>query len=99
MIYFEIFEGMKAYKDKNGKTRLFRPDKNHERLTKSAQRLALPVQILRWSFLTFQTMDYNGFLSTLKSLIKVDEEWIPSKKGFSLYIRYNFLRSMNSNIL
>src|SRR4051812_15703894 len=39
---FECFEGMKAYKDKNGKIRLFRPDKNMERFNKSAARIALP---------------------------------------------------------
>jgi len=40
---FECFEGMKAYKDKNGKTRLFRPDMNMKRFNKSAARIALPV--------------------------------------------------------
>jgi branched-chain amino acid aminotransferase len=35
---------MKAYKDKKGVARLFRPDKNMERMTKSAARLAFPVR-------------------------------------------------------
>lgn len=38
------FEGMKAYKGKDGKARLFRPDKNMERMNRSASRLALPVR-------------------------------------------------------
>ncbi|RAL59191.1 hypothetical protein DID88_006646 [Monilinia fructigena] len=39
---FECFEGMKAYKDKNGNVRLFRPTKNMERMNKSSSRIALP---------------------------------------------------------
>ena len=42
---FECFEGMKAYKDKDGKTRLFRPDMNMKRFNRSANRIALPVRI------------------------------------------------------
>jgi branched-chain amino acid aminotransferase len=39
----ECFEGMKAYKDKHGQIRLFRPDMNMKRFHKSTRRLALPV--------------------------------------------------------
>lgn len=38
-----LFEGMKAYKGIDGCTRLFRPDKNMERMNNSAERLAFPV--------------------------------------------------------
>lgn len=34
---------MKAYKDKNGHVRLFRPEMNMERLNKSSSRLGMPV--------------------------------------------------------
>ncbi|CAG8711361.1 31612_t:CDS:2 [Gigaspora margarita] len=44
---FECFEGLKAYKDKEGKLRLFRPDMNMKRFSKSAARLTLPVKE-RW---------------------------------------------------
>ena len=37
-----IFEGMKAYKDKNDEVWLFRPDQNFERINKSAVRMAIP---------------------------------------------------------
>jgi|SRR6185312_1006773 len=40
---FECFEGLKAYKDKSGRTRLFRPDMNMKRFNNSAKRIALPV--------------------------------------------------------
>jgi len=39
----KLFEGMKAYKDKDKKIRLFRPDKNMQRMKASAKRIALPV--------------------------------------------------------
>ena len=38
----ECFEGMKAYRDKDGNARLFRPDMNMKRLANSARRLYLP---------------------------------------------------------
>jgi branched-chain amino acid aminotransferase len=39
----EVFEGMKAYKGVDGKVRLFRPDLNINRLSRSTARSALPV--------------------------------------------------------
>lgn len=43
-----LFEGLKAYRDaESGKVRLFRPDKNMERMNSSAARLAFPVSNLR----------------------------------------------------
>lgn len=38
-----LFEGMKAYRDENGKVTLFRPDMNMKRMLTSAKRIALPV--------------------------------------------------------
>ena len=35
---------MKAYKDKNGNIRLFRPMLNMDRMSRSASRLSLPVR-------------------------------------------------------
>jgi branched-chain amino acid aminotransferase len=71
----ECFEGMKAYVDKQNKVRLFRPDKNMERLNRSTTRLALP------------TVNGNQLLECLKKLLKVDKSWIPNERGYSLYIR------------
>lgn len=70
-----IFEGMKAYKDKNNEVFLFRPEKNFERFNKSAERLAMP-QIPK-----------EIFLDGLYALIDLDRDWIPTKPGISLYIR------------
>lgn len=37
-----VFEGFKAFCAKNGTTHIFRPDKHHERLNRSCQRLCIP---------------------------------------------------------
>ena len=69
------FEGMKAYKDKDGQVFLFRPEKNFERINKSAKRLAMP------------EVTEEMFLDGLKALVDIDRDWIPSGEGMSLYIR------------
>ena len=70
-----IFEGMKAYKDAEGNTLLFRPLENCKRLNKSAERLVIP------------QIPEEFFMQGLKELLKVDEAWIPTNEGSSLYIR------------
>ena len=45
-----IFEGMKAYRDENGKITMFRPDLNMKRMNNSASRLALPVRFVHWLY-------------------------------------------------
>ncbi|KAJ5683227.1 Branched-chain-amino-acid aminotransferase [Penicillium macrosclerotiorum] len=72
---FECFEGMKAYKDKNGGTRLFRPNKNMERLNKSSARIALP------------TFDGEALTKLIGEFVKVDNRFIPDARGYSLYLR------------
>ena len=70
-----IFEGMKAYKDENGDVFLFRPLDNFKRLNISAKRLAIP------------ELPEAYFMEGLKALLEVDQDWIPTTKGSSLYIR------------
>ena len=70
-----IFEGMKAYKDDDGKIFMFRPDQNFARLNKSATRLAMP------------EFPENYFINGLETLIKLEAEWIKPGKGNSLYLR------------
>ena len=69
------FEGMKAYKDKDGEVYLFRPEKNFERINKSAKRLAMP------------EITEEMFIGGLKALVDMDRNWIPYGEGKSLYIR------------
>ncbi|WP_282113446.1 branched-chain amino acid aminotransferase [Maribacter stanieri] len=70
-----IFEGMKAYKDKNNDVFLFRPLDNHKRFNISAERMCIP-QIPE---------DY--FMEGLNALVNLDKDFIPTKDGSSLYIR------------
>ncbi|KAI4610136.1 branched-chain-amino-acid transaminase bat2 [Alternaria metachromatica] len=72
---FECFEGMKAYKDKNGNIRLFRPDKNMARLNKSSARIALP------------TFDPDALIELIGKFVKEDERFVPDARGYSLYLR------------
>lgn len=70
----EVFEGMKAYRTKDG-IQLFRPDENFKRLNVSNDRLCIP--------LIDEKVAYEG----LKKLIEVDQDWVPHSEGTSLYIR------------
>lgn len=69
------FEGMKAYKDKDGQVFLFRPDKNFARINKSATRLAMP------------EVTEEMFLEGIRTLVDLDREWVPHGAGCSLYLR------------
>lgn len=71
----EVFEGIKAYRHDDGSIHTFRPRQNGLRLQRSARRLALP------------ELPVDYFLQTLKALIAVDAEWVPSGAGQSLYLR------------
>ncbi|MEQ8523009.1 MAG: hypothetical protein RIC15_12750 [Vicingaceae bacterium] len=70
-----IFEGMKAYKGKDGKVRLFRPEQNARRFNISAKRMCMP------------EIPEEIFLAGLRELIKLDSAWVPDADGHSLYIR------------
>jgi len=71
----QAFEGMKAYIDSNDRIRLFRPEKNMQRLNSSCEALFFP------------TFDGDEFLQCMFELIKIDRAWIPNKPGYSLYLR------------
>lgn len=72
---FELFEGLKAYRDSNDQIRMFRPDKNMVRMNKSADRIVLP------------TFDSEELIKAIGELIKIDKHLVPKDKGYSLYIR------------
>lgn len=71
----EIFEGMKAYRGKNGAIYLFRPRENSRRFNMSAERLCMPA------------VDENVFMEALTKLIIMEKDWVPRGEGTSLYIR------------
>ena len=71
----EIFEGQKAFKQDNGRTVLFRPEKNIDRFNHSADRMCMPI------------LDDNIFLEAEKTLVRLEKDWIPTAPESSLYIR------------
>jgi len=70
-----FFEGMKAYKNEANEILMFRPIENAKRFNISADRMCMP------------EVPEELFMSALKELLNVDREWVPSKSGYSLYIR------------
>lgn len=70
-----IFEGMKAYKGEDGQVYLFRPRDNFERMNSSAVRMCMP------------RLPIDKVLKSLKALLYLEREWIPTAEGATLYIR------------
>lgn len=70
-----IFEGLKAYRQPDGKISVFRADKNFERFNKSAARMSMP------------TIPEEIFMQGLATLINIDEKWVPAQDDYALYIR------------
>ncbi|MDR3255445.1 MAG: branched-chain amino acid aminotransferase [Synergistaceae bacterium] len=70
-----IFEGMKAYKISGGGIVLFRPDQNMARMNKSCERMCMP------------PINEDETLDAIAKLVEVDEAWVPSVPGTSLYVR------------
>ena len=71
----EMFEGLKAYKGKDGKVYLFRPDMNAKRTNATNARLCIP------------NLPEEDFVQAVKAVVNVDRDWIPTEEGTSLYIR------------
>ena len=70
-----IFEGIKAYKNPNGEAFIFRPIDNFHRFNQSARRMQMP------------EVPEEIFMEGLKTLIGMDQAWIPQRTDHSLYIR------------
>ncbi len=70
-----VFEGMKAFRMKDGNVSIFRIQKHYERFMRSLERMCMPV------------MSYRLFEEGLTNLIKLDQAWVPNSEGSALYIR------------
>ncbi len=70
-----IFEGLKAYKAKNGRIFLFRPDMNMKRINLSNDRMSIP------------PIDEEFAVEAVKAVVRTDRDWIPTEAGTSLYVR------------
>ena len=69
-----IFEGIKAYKDGEGNSYIFRPHDNFKRFNISAERMQMP------------QVPEEIFIEGMRRLIDLDKNWIPAKEDHSLYI-------------
>ncbi|EGV61909.1 branched-chain amino acid transaminase [Yamadazyma tenuis ATCC 10573] len=72
---FELFEGLKAYKDASGNSRLFRVNKNMKRMNASAERIDLPA------------FDEAELSKLIAKFVEVEQDFIPEGHGYSLYLR------------
>ncbi|MFV0237510.1 MAG: branched-chain amino acid aminotransferase [Flavobacteriales bacterium] len=70
-----VFEGMKAYRNKNNEAFIFRPEDNFIRINESCKRLNMP------------EVPKKTFMEGLKTLVDLDRKWIPTSEGTSLYLR------------
>ena len=70
-----IFEGTKCYRRQDGGLQLFRPEENLARMSRSAERMAMP------------HLDEETALEGLKKLVEIEKDWVPHQEGTSLYIR------------
>ncbi len=71
----EIFEGLKAYRKADGSVQMFRPLENIRRMNRSAARMCLP------------EIPEDLALEVLTKFVKLEQDWVPSANGTSLYIR------------
>lgn len=71
----EIFEGLKAYRRKDGKVQMFRPIENIRRMNNSADRLCLP------------QIPEEDAMQALTTFVELEKDWTPSAPGTSLYLR------------
>ena len=72
----QAFEGLKAYRCKDGSINLFRPDQNAARFARSCTRLLMP------------EFPQERFVEAIKEVVRANEHWIPPYgTGGSLYIR------------
>jgi len=70
-----IFEGMKAFKNKDGEPIFFRPAEHGKRINASAHRMCMP------------DFPEDLFEDAIHQLVDLDQAWIPQGKDSALYMR------------
>ena len=71
----ETFEGLKAYRDPQGNITLFRPEMNARRMINSNKRICMA------------ELPEEMFVEAVEAIVKYEQDWIPTAKDTSLYIR------------
>lgn len=70
-----VFEGLKAFRQRDGGIAVFRPDAHAARFQRSARRLALP------------ELPERAFIEAIELLLGLDHDWVPSAPEHSMYLR------------
>lgn len=70
-----VFEGMKAFRMKDGRVNIFRIDKHFERFNNSLRRMCMA------------EIPYEIFEEGMKELINIDKNWVPKQEESALYVR------------
>lgn len=82
----QCFEGLKAYRCKDGSINLFRPDQNALRMQNTCERLLMP------------KVPVEMFIDACKQVVKANQEWLaPYGTGATLYLR-PFVIGVGENI-
>lgn len=72
----QCFEGLKAYRTKEGKIQLFRPDENAKRISRSCKRILMP------------EIPVEKFIDACIQVVKANEAYVPPYgTGATLYLR------------
>jgi branched-chain amino acid aminotransferase len=72
----QCFEGLKAYRNKEGNIQLFRPDENAKRMQRSCQQILMP------------EVPTEKFIDACVQVVKANEEYVPPYgTGATLYLR------------
>ena len=72
----QCFEGLKAYRTKDGKIQLFRPDQNAKRMQKSCRKILMP------------EVSVEKFIDACEQVVRANEHYVPPYgSGATLYIR------------
>lgn len=82
----QCFEGLKAYRTKDGQMQLFRPDRNADRMQESCRRLLMP------------EFPVDRFVDACVQVMKANEAYVPPYgSGATLYLR-PFLIGVGDNL-
>lgn len=72
----EAFEGLKAFRGKDGKVRIFRPEENAKRMKNTAD------------YIRMECPDEKFYVDAVKKVVELNEKYVPPYgTGASLYIR------------
>jgi branched-chain amino acid aminotransferase len=70
-----MFDGMKAFRQQDGRVALFRVNDHARRMATGAPRLSMPA------------IDQALMRDCLTTLVSVDQDWVPAAPGTALYVR------------